>query len=143
MTEQEYLEIVTAFVTRAEKRDFTEPHFICSVAERNYIKLDYVKLGILTKVFKKAATASFKTYTKACETGDGDFELLAAYITLQDCLDFFKLERAILRDMLEEYYEYVLDGHIFDFLAGNDRSEEDLYDRRPKKGQRGNSSRDK
>ena len=84
----------------------------------------------VTKMFKKLYDSTSKTYLTQVAEGNPDLETLMALKQFKICMDFYRDETKILDDMLLEYTEYVLSGHVIDTLVGNIRPDEDLYDYR-------------
>jgi hypothetical protein len=81
-------------------------------------------------MFKKLYDSTYKSYLAQVAMGNPDLETLMALKQFKICTDFYKDETKILNDMLSEYTEYVLSGHVIDTLVGNIRPDEDLYDHR-------------
>lgn len=77
-------------------------------------------------MFKKLYNSTYKSYLTQVEAGNPDLETLMALKQFKICTDFYDDETKILDDMLSEYTEYILSGHVIDTLVGNIRPDEDL-----------------
>ena len=77
-------------------------------------------------MFKKMYKSAYETHVKNILLGIQTVETLIIVKQLKQCTEYYQKEAEIVRDMINEYNEYVLSGHIIDTLLGRPRSEEDL-----------------
>lgn len=110
------------------KRNFTDFRFLTNIYQRNEVKRRYLQIKFCHKLLKKSAAASFKKYLSKLKEDNDQFESLVIYSDTNTILNAFSREIRILLDMLDEFYEYTLGGHLFNVLIGNDRADEDLRD---------------
>lgn len=83
------------------------------------------------KMYHRLIKELYKAYNKQIliDTTDSDFILLIRENLI--CLNFYKQEYAILKDMLWEYWTYVNYGHFCEqWLLARERSAEDMWDYR-------------
>lgn len=110
------------------EQNFTEFQFLRNIYQRNEIKRRYVQIKFCRKLLKNSAEAALKEYLNGLEKNDDQFESLVIYSDTNVIIEAFSREIGILLNILDEFYEYTLSGHIFSVLLGNDRAEEDLRD---------------
>lgn len=110
------------------EQNFTEFQFLRNIYQRNEIKRRYVQIKFCRKLLKNSAETALKEYLNGLEKNDDQFESLVIYSDTNVIIEAFSREIGILLNILDEFYEYTLSGHIFSVLLGNDRAEEDLRD---------------
>lgn len=110
------------------KQNFTEFQFLRNIYQRNEVKRRYVQIKFCRKLLKNSAEASLKDYLNNLEKDNDQFESLVVYSDTNVIIEAFSREIGTLLNMLDEFYEYTLSGHIFDILLGGDRADEDLRD---------------
>jgi hypothetical protein len=81
---------------------------------------------VAAKLFKKMYKAAYENHVKNVLLGIQAVETLIIIKQLKQCVDYYQKEAEIIQDMINEYDEYILNGHIIDTLLGRPRSEEDL-----------------
>ena len=131
--EEDFLELVH----RALDSKHSNFEFLRSAQDRTSAKIVRFSYATISKMFKKLYEATYKTYLKQVELGDQDVETLMALKQFKHCMEFYDDEAKIVDDMLEEYSEYILSGHVIDTLLGKVRSDKDLWDHR----RRGNNGK--
>jgi hypothetical protein len=124
--EADFLELVH----RALDSKHSNFEFLRSAQDRTSAKIVRFSYATVSKMFKKLYESTYKTYLKQVELGDQDVETLMALKQFKHCMEFYDDEAKIVDDMLDEYSEYILSGHLLDMLLGRIRSEEDLWDHR-------------
>ena len=99
---------------------------------REYYKTRQIKraLAILVSSIRQSIKRQFKNYCKAVTAGDADIIKLLAYTTSINVLKFYEEELRIINDMIVEYECYLVNGNLFDFILGQQRPEEKLWDHR-------------
>lgn len=124
-------EIFSELVKKALKGKQSDFEFIrtyetCKVAR-------YYKISVkrVSKVFKTLYKKLMKTYAKDIMTDEQKLEMLMSMKQFEICYRYYEKEREIAKDMLDEYYAYLTNGHMFDQLIMNGvRSDDDCVDYR-------------
>jgi uncharacterized protein (DUF4213/DUF364 family) len=85
--------------------------------------VEYLKLARSTKLIIKTLETSaknlFKEYCKDVIAGISDINKILAYSQLLDIVAFYKNELKTIRQMIDDYDEYLGDGHFwYSFLGG-------------------------
>ena len=124
--EADFLELVH----RALDSKHSNFEFLRSAQDRTSAKIVRFSYATVSKMFRKLYNSTYKTYLKQVELGDQDIETLMALKQFKHCMEFYDDEAKIVDDMLDEYSEYILSGHLLDMLLGRIRPEEDLWDHR-------------
>ena len=124
--EEDFLELVH----RALDSKHSNFEFLRSAQDRTSAKIVRFSYATISKMFKKLYESTYKTYLKQVELGDQDVETLMALKRFKHCMEFYDDESKIMDDMLEEYTEYILSGHVIDTLLGKVRPDKDLWDHR-------------
>ena len=112
----------------------SEFEFLRCFQDRAAAKMYYYSTTKVIYIFKDIYASTYKAYLKQIKTGTQDLQTIIALKQFKQCVDYYERERRIAADMLDEYSEYVLSGHVIDTLVGNYRSDEDLWDHRRKDG---------
>ena len=124
-------EIFSELVKKALKGKQSDFEFIrtyetCKVAR--YYKISVKKVS---KVFKTLYKKLMKTYAKDIMTDEQKLEMLMSMKQFEICYRYYEKECEIAKDMLDEYYVYLTNGHMFDQLVMNGvRSDDDCIDYR-------------
>lgn len=124
-------EIFSELVKKALKGKQSDFEFIrtyetCKVAR-------YYKISVkrVSKVFKTLYKKLMKTYAKDIFTDEQKLEMLMSMKQFEICYRYYKKECEIAKDMLDEYYTYLTNRHMFDQLIMNGvRSDDDCVDYR-------------
>ena len=124
-------EIFSELVKKALKGKQSDFEFIrtyetCKVAR-------YYKISVkrVSKVFKTLYKKLMKTYAKDIMTDEQKLEMLMSMKQFEICYRYYEKECEIAKDMLDEYYAYLISGHIFAQLIMNGvRSDDDCVDYR-------------
>lgn len=124
-------EIFSELVKKALKGKQSDFEFIrtyetCKVAR-------YYKISVkrVSKVFKTLYKKLMKTYAKDIMADEQKLEMLMSMKQFEICYRYYKKECEIAKDMLDEYYAYLTNGHMFDQLIMNGvRSDDDCVDYR-------------
>ena len=124
-------EIFSELVKKALKGKQSDFEFIrtyetCKVAR-------YYKISVkrVSKVFKTLYKKLMKTYAKDIMTDEQKLEMLMSMKQFEICYRYYEKECEIAKDMLDEYYAYLTNGHMFDQLIMNGvRSDDDCVDYR-------------
>ena len=106
--------------------EFIRTYEMCKVAR--YYKISVKKVS---KVFKTLYKKLMKTYAKDILTDGQKLEMLMSIKQFEICYRYYEKECEIAKDMLDEYYVYLTNGHMFDQLVMNGvRSDDDCVDYR-------------
>ena len=124
-------EIFSELVKKALKGKQSDFEFIrnyetCKVAR-------YYKISVkrVSKVFKTLYKKLMKTYAKDIMTDEQKLEMLMSMKQFEICYNYYKKEYELAKDMLDEYYVYLTNGHMFDQLVMNGvRPDDDCVDYR-------------
>jgi len=120
-------------ILKAIDNKHTERFFIGSLAElfdlNRYIKSCKLMLKLFTDIYKNAS----KSYINQIILDKQDLQLLLTIKQFKQCLDYYKKELSIVRDIRDEYKAYVFSGHICDTILSIPRAEEDMIDFRVSK----------
>ena len=106
--------------------EFIRTYETCKVAR-------YYKIGVkrVYKTFKTLYKKSMKTYAKDILTDEQKLEMLMSIKQFEICYRYYEKECEIAKDMLDEYYTYLTNGHMFDQLIMNGvRPDDDCVDYR-------------
>jgi hypothetical protein len=107
----------------------TNFEFIRNITEMFVIKQSKKSLEKVVAVFEILSAEAYNLYCKQVRSGTDDFNLLYAYTQYKNCTKFYIDELMTANDMLNEYWNYVLSGHILSqFLLLRNRAPEDLRD---------------
>ena len=106
--------------------EFIRTYETCKTAR--YYKISVKKVS---KVFKTLYKKLMKTYAKDILTDGQKLEMLMSIKQFEICYRYYEKECEIAKDMLDEYYVYLTNGHMFDQLVMNGvRSDDDCVDYR-------------
>ena len=106
--------------------EFIRTYEMCKVAR--YYKISVKKVS---KVFKTLYKKLMKTYAKDTMVDEQKLEMLMSIKQFEICYRYYEKECEIAKDMLDEYYVYLTNGHMFDQLVMNGvRSDDDCVDYR-------------
>ena len=106
--------------------EFIRTYEMCKVAR--YYKISVKKVS---KVFKTLYKKLMKTYAKDIMADEQKLEMLMSIKQFKICYRYYEKECEIAKDMLDEYYVYLTNGHMFDQLVMNGvRSDDDCVDYR-------------
>ena len=120
-----------AVVKKALSGKHSDFEFIRTYEACKTARLYKTSVKRLSKVFNNLCKKLMKTYAKDIMTDEQKLETLMSMKQFEICRDYFKKEREIAKDMLQEYHAYLTSGHIFDQLVMNGvRSDDDCVDYR-------------
>ena len=123
-------ELMSELVYNAESGNHRQFQYLKNYKE--YFRARKVKraLSILVSSIKQSLSRQLKNYCKAIEAGETDVIKLLAYSTSVKVLKFYEEELKTVNDMIVEYECYLCNGNWTDFLFGNQRLEDKLWDHR-------------
>ena len=119
MQSTEAQQLLTEIFERAEKDQITEFKLLTSW----YSFIGCWKLHKATKLIismlKGSSSRVFKEYCRDVSIGSATVDKLLAYKELLSVISFYERDLAVLRRMLDEYDEYLGQGHFwYSFLGG-------------------------
>ena len=124
----------TDLVERALKAKQSDFEFLRSWQERVQLKKYQIGISAVIKIFSNLCDSTYKTYLSQISTGTQDIETIIALKQFRQCLAFYEKELEITDDMVDEYWTYILSGHILDTLFGTYRTVDQLWDHRERRG---------
>lgn len=96
----------------------------CIKDRKNIIKaLKLIKKDIYSRLNYLTKTADEAWLTE-------EFPFMLMLKKIEVAVKFYEEDISILKSMKNEYINYIFSGHIVDFLIGNERPDEDLFDHR-------------
>ena len=120
-----------AVVKKALSGKHSDFEFIRTYEACKTARLYKISVKRLSKVFKNLCKKLMKTYAKDIMTDGQKLEMLMSMKQFKICRDYFEKECEIAKDMLDEYYTYLTNWHMFDQLVMNGvRSDDDCVDYR-------------
>lgn len=121
MEQTEAQELLLEILNNVEEGKSIEFHLITSWSEFKFYWQSIKATRLIVKSIKEAANNLFKSYCREVSTGSADFNQLLAYSQLQEVIDFYEKDIDTLRKMLDEYNEYLGEGHFWYSLLGGER----------------------
>lgn len=121
----------TALYIVAMEGKHKEFEFIRCWEHHKIAKLFLSGLKRIVRSFKKVSRHQDKLVKDLRKEGKADLINIAFAEQLHTCIQFYKKECAIVKDMLSEYREYVCSGHLIDtFIIPRLRTDYELVDYR-------------
>lgn len=112
-------ELLLEILNYAQKGKSLEFRLITSWAEFKFIRQTFRSTQLVIEVLKDSADNLFKHYCKEVATGSANLTELLAYVELLDIKTFYEKDLDTLKRMLDEYDEYLGQGHfLYSFLGG-------------------------
>lgn len=121
MRETEAQQLLLDILNYAQEGKLLEFHLITSWAEFRFYTQRNRSTKVLIRTLRSAADNLFKTYCEDISTGSADFTKLLAFAELQKVIDFYNKDLAVVQQMLDEYDEYLGEGHFWYSLLGGER----------------------
>jgi hypothetical protein len=120
MTDTDAKQLILDIITQAKENRAIDFHYIKSWHEfRYYSKLNR-STKLIVKTLRDSANNLFKDYCKDVISGISDVNKLLAYSQLQDIILFYKRDLDTLKQMLDEYDEY-LGQYFWESFFGGER----------------------
>lgn len=124
----------TDLVERALKGKQSDFEFLRSWDERKSLRTYELGIEAVVKVFSKLCDETYKIYVSQIKQGVQDLQTLLALKQFRQCRDYYNKELEVIADIVDEYWTYILSGHILDTLFGQYRTTEQLWDYRERRG---------
>ena len=123
-------ELTLELICNAESGNHRQFQYISSWQE--YSRTKKIRRGhmLLVASIRKSADKLFKSHCKSIIENNSDACKLIAYCTTLKILKFYEEELQTLTDMIIEYECYLANGNWADFLFGDTRPADKLYDHR-------------
>lgn len=122
MQATEVHEIIDELINRAEAGEHTNNHLIATWAEYRFYLGQQRALKVVIKLLRNCANLVFTDYCKEIKLGGSDLNKLLAYSQLRDVTSYYEQELAIVKEMNDEYDNYIGNwGNFFRALAGYTR----------------------
>ena len=126
--QEKFFEAVVKKALSGKHSDF---EFIRTYEDCKTARLYKISVKRLSKVFKNLYKKLMKSYAKDIMTDEQKLEMLMSMKQFEICYRYYEKECEIAKDMLDEYYVYLTNGHMFDQLVMNGvRSDDDCVDYR-------------
>lgn len=122
MQDNEAQQLLLEILSHAEEGKFTEFHFITTWKDFIYYWRLSKSNKVIIKALRDAANNVFKEYCKEVVLGTADLTQLLAYSHLQDVIAFYEKDLLVLKRMLDEYDEYLGQGHFWHSFLGGERT---------------------
>jgi hypothetical protein len=123
--------LLADIVNRAETGEHTKPSWIRSWSEYKAYQINKRAINMLIDGLEHSAASLFKRHCHEVSAGTADITKLLIRNTLLRTAEFYRLELAIVIDMISEYEAYLLDGNfIGQFLFYETRPWSECWDRR-------------
>ncbi len=122
MQDTEAQQLLLDILTYAEEDRSIEFRLIKSWNEFRFCRQNAGSTKLVIRALRSAAAGLFKTYCKEVSTGSADFTKLLAYSQLQDVIAFYERDLDTLKRMLDEYDEYLGQGHFWYSFLGGERN---------------------
>lgn len=105
-------------VTEGKSIEF---HYIRSWREFNYYRQQLRATKLIIKVLRTSSKKLFKKYCKDVIAGIPGVNKILAYVKLTEAIDFYRRDLDILKQMLDEYDNYLGEGNFWHSLLGGQR----------------------
>jgi hypothetical protein len=131
MKDLEDQKLLADLVKRAESGEHTKFTWICSWSEYKSRQMNKRALKMLVSSLEYSTASLFKEHCKAIQNGTADITNLLVRNVLLQTAAFYRLELAMIEDMLDEYIAYLMDGNFLgQFLFYETRPWAECWDRR-------------
>lgn len=127
MTDTE--EFTKILIDRALKNEHTKFNYLRSLPELFAARQCKKALNDVIKSFNNTAKKVYLDYLDGIKNNTDRIDLLVSYKQINKCIDFYKKEAEITKDIIKEYKCYLKYGHLFKSVFLNYyRPNEDLMD---------------
>lgn len=119
MTNTDTKQLLLAILEKAQEGKSLQFQIITSWDDFKYYTHLAKSNKIIIKALKSSANNLFKEYCKDVIAGVSNVDKLLAYVQLRDFIRFYEKDFNTLKQMLDEYDEYLGQGHFwYSFLGG-------------------------
>lgn len=121
MDNTESKQLVSEIINKAQEGKSLEFHLIKYWSEFRYYGRLASANKLIVKTLRSSANKLFKTYCKDVTAGISDVDKLLAYSQLLEIISFYEQELSTIKQMLDEYDEYLGQGHFWHAFLGGQR----------------------
>ena len=114
MQDVETQDLISGIISQAEAGEHTKLKLITSWEEYKYYLKRQKALKIVLKILRTSINSIFKAYCKDVAKGEANYLSLLAHSQLKDILGYYIEEFDIVRQMNDEYDEYL--GNLNNFF---------------------------
>lgn len=119
MTDDEAKQLILDIINKPQEEKSLEFRQIIYWNEFRYYSRLYRSTSLVIKTLKVSANKLFKEYCKDIVAGTASVNKLLAYSQLLDIIAFYEADLSTIERMLEDYDEYLGQGHFwYSFLGG-------------------------
>jgi len=119
MQNTEAQQILLSIIEQAEQENYTLFQFITSWAEFKFYYKKLMSTKLVIRILRTSADNLFNSYCKDIANGTQDVSKLLAYSQLGDIKAFYERDLETVKQMLDEYDEYLGQGNfLYSFLGG-------------------------
>ncbi len=128
---EEQEELYKALTEKALINDHTKFEYIRNTSEFFVMRQAVSGLETVINFYTTLCDELYNSYCAQVINGEADFNLLYIFRQHQDCISFYTEELRIAKDMLDEYWAYVLKWHFIEqWILFRDRQQDQLWDHR-------------
>jgi hypothetical protein len=114
-------QIILNILKYAEAGQLIEFRLIKTWQEFKYCWQHYRSTKLIIKTLEVSSKNLFRSYCKDVIVGVSDVNKILAYVQLRDVIAFYKKDLDTLKKMLDEYDEYLGQGHFWHSVLGGER----------------------
>lgn len=119
MQDNEAQQLLLNIINQAQNGKPAEFSFIKTWLEFRFYFKRFRATKIIIRTLKAASKNLFKSYCNDIRSGTTDVTKLFAFAELQEVIEFYQIELATIKNMLEDYDEYLGSGYFwYSFLGG-------------------------
>lgn len=124
-------ELYKSLIETALEGEQSKFEFIKSYAMLKAVRLYKRGLKKVQKIFKRLEEATIENYSMLVSSGEfNTIEVIALIKQFTTCVEFYKKEYAVAKDMLSEYRAYMYGGHFLATMLGEQRPDFECVDYR-------------
>lgn len=121
MQDTEAQQLLLEILEQAEQKKFVEFRLIKSWSEFMFYRKSRTATKLIIKALDQSSRDLIKSYCKQVESGTSDVSWLLAYSELKDVIAFYEKDLETLQKMLDEYDNWLGQGHFFYSILGGER----------------------
>jgi hypothetical protein len=122
MNDTDVQQILLNIIQKAQEGQSLQFRFIMSWREFQHYQGVARSTKIIIRMLEDSNNRLFKEYCQDIIVGISDFNKLLAYNQLEDIIAFYEAELETLTRMLDDYDEYLSQGHFWYSFLGGERS---------------------
>jgi hypothetical protein len=121
MQDTEAQQLLLEILEQAEQKKFVEFRLIKSWSEFMFYRKSRTATKLIIKALDQSSRDLIKSYCKQVESGTSDVSWLLAYSELKDVIAFYEKDLETLQKMLDEFDNWLGQGHFFYSILGGER----------------------